>query len=432
MLTIPAELSVPLEVVRAQLQAVGERLRETELAWDIALGLYRPSPGDITPMPTSEVGLEAFRRAVKRVGSYGPRVLATIVNAVMGDVNWGGDSKRLDRYLSLQSLYSLARALAEDYLVAGVAAGYVYSPDGERPRIGRIRGYVQAYLDPDDSDRVLGLYQAARAVEATPRPTPVYRVRVWDLEAREALVWTRLNDPTALARSPDRVVQGVLPRYRFYAMEDGVPLSPFIQNLPLFFDLVASDLYLARVEELAAYPIPVFDRETKPQHIGPGLPIQGEFRWERPGDLGELRAQRQVKLERLRDAFALPGGFLGNDSPSGEALREANVRFYQQAQSIAAVFSELLTELVADFARALGEEPVPVVVSPSQAGKDAEKLQVITLLYEKGLIPLRVAARELQPLLPTWSDEEMAAWLERQESIVTPSQVYSLLGGGGE
>jgi len=62
------------------------------------------------------------------------------------------------------------------------------------------------------------------------------------------------------------------------------------------------------------------------------------------------------------------------------------VRFYQQAQSIAAVLSELLTELVADFARALGEEPVPVVVSPSQAGRDAEKLQIITLLYEKGLI----------------------------------------------
>ena len=53
MLTIPTELSVPLEVVRAQLQAVGERLRETELAWDIALGFYRPSPGDITPMPLS-------------------------------------------------------------------------------------------------------------------------------------------------------------------------------------------------------------------------------------------------------------------------------------------------------------------------------------------------------------------------------------------
>jgi len=137
-------------------------------------------------------------------------------------------------------------------------------------------------------------------------------VRVWDLEAREALVWTRLNDPTALARSPDRVVQGVRPRFRFYAHEDGIPLSPFIQNLPLFFDLIASDLYLARVEELAAYPIPVFDRETKPQHIGPGLPIQGEFRWERPGDLGELRAQRQGSKSgavegRLRSPWRFPG-----------------------------------------------------------------------------------------------------------------------------
>jgi len=430
MLATSAQLSVPLEVVRAQLQAVDERLRETELAWDIALGLYRPSPGDITPMPTSETGLETFRRAVKRIGSYGPRVLTTIVNAAVGDVNWGGDSRRLDRYLSLQSLHSLVRALAEDYLVAGVAAGYVYSPDGERLRIGRIRGYVQAYLDPDDSDRVFGLYQVAWAIKATPRPTPVYRVRVWDLETREALVWDQLNSPTALARSPDRVVSGVLPRFRFYVMEDGVPLSPFIQNIPLFLDLIASDLYLARVEELAAYPIPVFDRETKPQYIGPGLPIQGEFRWERPGDLGELRAQRQVKLERLRDAFALPSSFLGNDSPSGEALREANVRFYQQAQSIAAVLSELLTELVADYARAIGEEPVPVVVSPNQAGEDAKKLQTITLLYEKGLIPLRVAARELQPLLPTWSDAELEEWVRHQEGIATPQMVARLLGGG--
>uniref|UniRef100_A0A7C5VFT7 Phage portal protein n=1 Tax=Thermus caliditerrae TaxID=1330700 RepID=A0A7C5VFT7_9DEIN len=423
-------LDIPTEIARLQLGAVGQRMKELETAWDIALGLYRPAQGELTPPPASPAGQEAFARIVQRVGSYGPRVLATLVNAAVGDVNWGGDSRRLDRVLSFQDLHALARGLAEDYVVSGVAAGYVYSPDGVTPRIGRIRGYVQAYLDPEDSDRVTGLYQAVQVMRGSP-PRTGYQVRVWDLEERVARVWERLQSPTELARAPDRVVEGVVPRFRFYALhESGAPLSLFLQNLPMFLDLYTSDLYLARVEELSAYPIPVFGPETEVQRIGPGLPIRGEFRWERPGDLEELRRQRREKLERLRDAFALPGGFLGNDSPSGEALREANVRFYQQAQAIARAISGLLTELVADYARALGEEPVPVTVSPANAGRMAEVAQTVAFLYEKGLLPLRVAARELQPFFPTWSDEELEEWLQRQEGLVTPEQVARLLGGG--
>jgi len=41
-----------------------------------------------------------------------------------------------------------------------------------------------------------------------------------------------------------------------------------------------------------------------------------------------------------------------------------------------------------------------------------------------------VAARELQPLLPTWSDAELEEWVRHQEGIATPQVVAQLLGGG--
>jgi len=416
-------------IARLQLHAVATRISEFEEAWEIAQGLFEPAPGFLTPpLGNAPESREAWARALRRVRAYGPRVLATLVNAAVGDVNWGGQSKKLDELIDEQDLLRLARQMARDYYVGGVAAGYAYQPEKGPPRIGRITGYIEPYTSPMDADVVTGLYQA-KQVNTTAGLR--YWVRVWDLAVFQVREWQGLYSPTDLARPPTRVLEGLTPRFAFYDLTpEGLAWSPFLWAVPLFRDLMASELFLARVEEYAAYPIPRFGADTEPQQIAPGLPVQGEFEWSAPGSLTELREQRDVKLERLRDAMALPGGFLGNDSPSGEALREANIRFYQEAQATAKTLSTLLTDLVADLAEIVGAEPVEVVVLPN---RDYIREQVVSnavLLYEKGLIPLAVAAREIQPFVPTWSDEELNEWIEANKDVVTPGDVARLLGGG--
>ncbi len=410
--------------------AVITRIAEHEEAWEWAQGVYEPPAGAFTPPPSSSPeSLAAWERAKKRVRAYGPRIISTLVNAAVGDVNWGGESDKLDELLDLAGLERLARDLARDYYVSGVAAAYAYVSEGEeRPTIGRLGGYIEPYVHPMDADRVTGLYQAKSYLSQDGRR---WWVRVWDLEDNEVREWRELMDPTELGRPPDAVLSGLTPRFAFYdRLPDGLPTSPFYWAIPMMRDLMASELFLARIEEYAAYPLPVFGGQTEPQEIAPGLPVQGEFAWAQPGSLAELRAQREVKLERLRDGLALPGGFLGNDSPSGEALREANQRFFQQATATAKALSGLLTDLAADLARLAGFEPVPVVVLPNRDYIREQTMDAVMRLYQAGVIPLEVAAREIQPFFGTWSDEELNAWLEEQKRVVTPEAALRLLGGG--
>jgi len=423
--------AVLLSFLRAKELAILEEIRLTEEAREWALGTYSPPPGQFLPAPESEEGRAAWSRAVRRAASVGPRVLATLLNGAIGDVNWGGDSSALDSRLAELDLQDLARRFATDIIVTGAAAGYVYvREEGGEPRIGRLGGFIMPYLDPRDSSVVTGLFQATQVFY--PRGLRWW-VRVWDLESEEVREWEELGSPTELGRPPTRVIPGARPRFVFWGLtEQGLPVGLLTWAVPMFRDVMASELMLARVEELSAYPIPRFGDNTQLQTVGPGLPIRGEFEWVRPGELGELRAQLQLKVEKLRDALALPGGFLGNDSPSGEALREANIRFRQMCRAIAGLVSKLLTDLVADYAEATGVDPVSVSVSPSIDIDRTDRIQVIAMLYEKGLLPLRVAARELQPFFPTWSDEELEAWLQRQEGLVTPQDVARLLGGGSE
>ena len=418
-------------VLRARLANAVAEVRAVDEARAWAAGTWSPAPGEILPHPLGTEATAAWQRALRKVAATGPRVVGAIVSGVVGGVTWGGDSRRVDRALEGLDLFRLARALTEDLLVQGIAAGYVYEHEREGPRIGRITGYLQPILDPQDADVITALYQVQSYLE--PSRGIRYWVRWWDLEASTAQEWQGLSTPLDLRPGLERVLEGVTPRMRVWALDpEGAPQSLILWAMPIMRSIMASELMLARAEELAGYPIPVFGPDTDVQAVGPGLPIRGQFAWAQPGNLEELRRQLMLKLEALRDALALPGAILGAQPPSGEALREANLRFRQMTGLMRSLVEGLLTELVADYAQAVGADPVPVAVLPPRDLEASDRIQVVAALYRDGLIPLRVAAREIQPYLPTWSDDELAAWLERQESIVTPSQVANLLGGAGE
>lgn len=421
-------------VLRARLANLTAEIRALDEARAWAAGTWSPAPGEILPHPVGQEATAAWHRALRRVAAIGPRIVSTLVGGVVGSVTWGGESRRVDRALEALDLTKLARALTEDLLVQGVAAGYVYEREDGQVRIGRITGYLQPVLDPQDADVIVGLLQVQSRSDARAKWAIRYWVRYWDIYTAIVQEWDGLDSPVSIGtRPPARELPGLTPRLRVWGLEhDGSPQSLLLWALPMLRDIMASELMLARAEELAGYPVPIFGPDTDIQTIGPGLPVRGQFAWAQPGNLAELREQLRYKLERLRDALSLPGAILGASPPSGEALREANLRFRQLTGLIRSIVEGLLTELVADYARAVGVEPVPVAVLPPRDLETSDRIQVVAALYRDGLVPLRVAAREIQPYLPTWSDEELEEWLQRQESIVTPSQVASLLGGGGE
>ena len=416
-----------LMIIRERLRAVRQEIDLTAEARAWADGSYRPQPGEVLPMPASSEGWAAWNRAIKRVASYGPRIVATYVSAAVSDVNWTGDSSRLDRSLAELPLAHYARRIVEELLIAGVAAGYVYEAETGL-RIGLLGGYIAPYTDPWDRDVVTGLYQAA----LVPRPMgpPKYWVRVWDTETEEVREWRDLDDPTGLGRPPTRVLTGLVPRWRWWALsEAGIPTSPILQAVPVLRAIMATQLMMARLEEMSAYPIPVFGMDTEAQEIGPGLPIRGEFRWATPGSLEELREQYATHMEFLRDLLALPGGSLGGQTPSGEALREANIRFRSNVRRLAAMASELLSELVADYADALGVDAAQVAVIPSPDLERDNHVQRIISLYKEGLIPIRTALMEIQPYLPMLTDDVLDEFARRMEGVSSPEQLARLLGG---
>lgn len=442
---------------RLQLRALTDRIITTEQALDVAQGLWLPEDDLLLPKPANNARRKAWDRAKRQMQTLGPRILETKLSAILGDVTWGGRSAKLDERLATLGLRSLASRLISPYLVTGVMAGIAHTiPGSSQPRITRLGGYLEPYTHPDDVDLITGLYQAWQTTrevttgslyadqtgafndgQQVKRYLTRWTVRVWDWSDGATVMreWTNLRDPSYLGMNPDIVPNAPTPRFRVRRMShDGLPLGEIMTALPQLMALWATEARLLLSEELAAFPmLKVLGEWDANNVIGPAEPIvvdkDGNAEWMSPGALQELREQHTLRKERIRDDLSLPGGFLGGQTPSGEAFREANIRFRQNAEGYARDGSDLLTELVEDFAGLVGAEPSPVSISPSKSYDEAARTQTIINLYEKNLLPLQVAANELQPFFPTWSDQELQAWVDNQTARVSVGDFNNLTSG---
>jgi hypothetical protein len=443
-------------VRRHQLAGVLTRIQETTDAIDLSHGLYTPKDGLLLPIAANRPRQEAHDRAKTQLQTLGTRIMETKSGAVMGEVTWGGDNDNLDDALTNLDIRSLARRLLHGYVVTGITGGYAHQDETNEPRISRMGGYIEPVTHPDDVDRIIGLYQAWQiARESRDTSTPgsdtsfsavgrvrrilarwMVRVYDWSESADGECImrqWDNLTDPTSMAGEPDDLVENhPRPRYRVRTIsQDGLALGEIATALPQLHALWATEARLTLSEELSAFPmLSAFGGVNVGGRDGTDAPVVGpsevwtgsadsKLEWTQPGNLHELREQRILRLERIRDDLSLPGGFLGRDSPSGEALREANVRFRQNADAYARDISGLLTELVEDYAALIGVEPAEVSVIPSQAYDEPARVLTIVSLYREGLLPLDVAARSLQVFFPTWSDDELNAWVEQQMAVVS-------------
>jgi hypothetical protein len=405
---------------RLELESVKKRYRELREARQWADGTIEVLAGELLPAPIDVQGAEAWARLTKTLQSAAPRALTTKVNAAVGDVTWGGDGEQPDAKLEALDLRSLARAVVTDLIVGGIAAANAITDVRNREnRITRLTGLIEPITDEFDRDRVTGLYQVCQYLRSGRLEWDVW---VYDFEQEERRYWRGLTNPTDLALAPV-VTEGIpMPRYQIAgADEDGYPMGELLASVPLFRSLWATEARLARVEELAAYPSLFLKGSVKVDKAGPAIvwrsdDTSADAKWMEPGDMEQLRLQRALKLERIRDDLALPGGFLGNDSPSGEALREANIRFRQSSENLALLASKLLTDAVADYAALESVQPVPVVVTPSNEYARTERITDLINLKKESMLPARVIATELQPYYPTWDDEQLEEWVTAKET----------------
>lgn len=451
---------------RLQLRAIRDRITESEAAHDIAQGTWRPADDFLLPKPNNKNRKQAWYRTLRQMQTLGPRVVNTKIDAAIGSVTWGGDDSEVDENLAMLDTHAIARRMATQALVDGITAGLAHEVENEEQagtgefRITRLGGYLQPYTDPNDVDRMTGLYQAwSHSVtrdevmdvltDFDDRPNKLgqhgelWTVRIYDWSDGEENAtireWRALRDPTHLAKTPTRVIENApVPRVATLNLtNDGLPLGPILQAAPQLMALWATEARLTLSEELASFPMAVVKGDSEFEAIGAGEAIalgpEGEFAWSEPGSLAELRMQRQLRLERIREDLALPGGFLGNDSPSGEAFKEANIRFRQASETIATTIEDVLTRLVADYADLIGAEAAPVSVSPSKEYEFNERAEYVIRLFQAGVIPLDVAAREMQVYFGTWDDESLNEWIDTQTGTITVDDLRNELGAlGGE
>lgn len=436
---IDLELLVPQ--LRGYLQGV--QSKAMDLAETSAYAFGDVQSGDLSGLVPPIADPTAFGRLSKQVQTLGPRVLSQRRDGAIDSVQWQSDTVgAVQGSFKEGQIAELARDLCNQSLIQGIAAVMAYRDErsGEA-RLSQLGGYLRLLYFPDDQSHEWGLYQAWQSAFA---PQWQWTVRIFRPLEQRIHEWRELQAPWMLGISPHRTIESApVPRYLVtQAGSDGQPLGELAQCLPLLKGEIAQQIRLHRSEESTAFPMMVtagsYDQqqdERGPTQVLQFQETSGRAEYLRPGDLGELRAEHDATMARIRDDMSLPGGFLpsGGNPPSGEALREANLKFTNACKQDADAIMSVLNQGLIDFARLIAAPVELVTISPSRIVRAMELMDRLVVMYEKGLIPLTVAVKELVPMLSATSADELLAWAALQEGqtrAVTPDLVRRILGGG--
>lgn len=410
---------------RAQLRADAERWGKNEIT---------TLPDEILPSISEEVRA-TIERLAATCQSVGPRIVNTIKFGTLGAVNWGGDDTTTDHLIETIDLEGLAEELLEASLYSGVMEGIARRGGDDVVRIEPLVGYTEPIYAADSPVEVAGYVHAWLENDAA-SGTPKWTVRVYDLIERTMSEQRGLTDPARFDPSKADVVGpsdeypagSPVPTFLIVSKaRNRMPRGYIADLLPLIKSDWVSQLRGDRTEEATAFPQLVLKgmvesgtTERSATHV---LTVtdEGDAKFLLPGDLTQMHTHHDRKLERLREDASMPGGFLGSDSPSGEALREANAKFINLCKWYAARLSRVLTSLAADYARALGQEPPgQVVVSINREFEKDTEANRITSLYREGLIDFAAAVRAISVFVPTWESKDVEAFILAEANRVDP------------
>jgi len=440
-------------VKRARLLNIATRARDLEQLRDMMNGDYQPILNKFAPpFQPGTSRAAAWHRALNTTSNIVPVLInKTLAGIDFGSITWTEPETNQDdvnEALRNLDLPKLARNLAIEYKLGGAASVIAQTPLDENgvalpPTVTILRGVNLPYTEAADPTKINGWYRAIEYIDDTSEGKLRWWVEVYDwsnagpTDPIRHRVWYSLPDPTFLGFQPDDEFDSIArPRYALYGTgTDGLPTSPLIANMGRIFGLYATELRLATSEELAAYPMLLTRGESDVESVGPAESIavesDGDARWMEPGNLEELRQQVKLKRDQVREAFNLPGGSLGNDTPSGEALQEANRGFMQESRSLASAISGVLSDVATDYLALLNLPGVRVDVPIERAYMTNLQLDIVELGLKYGVLPEKVAARRFQQFLGegAFSDEELAEFnetLDMRERGATPGQLFGV------
>ncbi len=435
-------------VKRARLQNVTSRASDLDDLRAMLNGTYSPAKGWIAP--SFDAGTpreEAWNRALRTVSPPLPLVMnKTIAGLDFGSTTWSDDAgPQVDDLLHALDLPALARSAAIEYRLTGSLAMMASTPETEEgeptdPVVSVMRGVNIPYTDPRDQATIQGWYRAIQYVsDATSKLA--WWVEVYDFQGDSTIhrIWKSLQDPTALAATPDdEFTSQARPRFALYDLQpDGLPVSPMLAGMGHVMGLYSTLLRLSASEEMSAYPMLLIKGDADFVGVGPGEVLVSEAEegagaeWMDPGNLEQLREQASLKRDMVREVFNLPGGSLGAQTPSGEALAEANRGFMQESHRTADAVSRVLTDAVSDYLALNNLPAVEVSVPIDRSYAAAVEAEILEKGLDYGVVPQAVAARKFQQFLGSgaYSDEELEEFqqvLREREMGRSPGELMAV------
>ena len=432
-------------VKRARLQRITNRATDLDRVREMLDGTYEPPNGLITPrFQPGTSRHHAYQRALRRTSTSVPVIINKgLAGLDFGNITWSDaetGASRADDEIKALDLPSIARQIAVDYKLTGVCAAMASTPRKEGggygdPIVSVLTGVNVPYTDPRDPGRVNGWYRAVQYIHDD--GDLKWWVEVYDfLDEQRTVhrVWEALMDPTALGGAPDQEYESpARPRYALYGVQpDGLPHSTLLAGMGRIMGLYSTELMLASSEELSGFPMLLTKGQVEVDQVGPAEVIaaddDGDAAWLDPGKLAELREQAAYKRDLIRELFNLPGGSMGGQTPSGEALQEHNRGFLQETRSGSDALSGVLSAVASDYLALHDLPPVTVSVPIDRSYTTSSLLEVVEKGVDLNAIPDSVAARWFQSALGAgYSDEELEEFLEEKRERRTAMPVPGFL-----
>ena len=455
---------VETAIQRLQLEDSRQRFHAQNEAVSMSLGNWRPAQNTLLPPARNKSRQEAWDRALRVVSCAAVEALNKKLQASIGSVQFSSSDPGFQALVQAQELREMSRRLMQSLVCTGIIAAVSHTTPTNEHHITRLGGNLDPIL-ARDNDTIIGLYRCymnsgamANMPITTGRDTtfenfyptnqiikPVsYTVEVYDWSEETSsgttctkITYEDIQDPTDLTGPYTLLENAPRPRVMVKNWDDfNHPVGEFMASSEAILSLYQTDLQLALSQELSSFPLLVAtgsislgsDDGDERMQIGPGELIVGgansSLSWESPaGNLSELFSLREMKSEQLRRQLSLPGGMLGGGSmvPSGEALRESNQQASQSAASYSLDLSRFLTLLVDDLASLVNNPEHSVVTVEPHAPRDYNEELITSLsLYKEGVIPLRQMVLKSRELFPSFSNEEIEAFLGEQERLVDP------------
>lgn len=370
-----------------------------------------------------------IERLAKMAQSVGARVVSTVKFGTLGSVNWGGDATDLDPELEALDLEQLADELLEEGLYSGLFDGVVRRSERGNLVIEPFMGYTEPLRAKDSPTEIIGYVHAWLE---TAQGSPKWAIRIYDFETSTLYEQRGLTEPhkfdlaKALMVEPTEEFPDGAPTPRYAQIGRGrgkQPLGHIAKLLPLIRSDWASQVRGDNAEEATSFPqlavkgeVQSGTNERSPNNVIE-VGTDGDAWFLEPGKLEQIHEHSDRKLIRLREDAMMPGGFLGNDSPSGEALREANAKFISFCRYLAKRLSSVLTQLVRDYARAQGlNDDITVSVNINREFEMQAEIDRIITLLDAGLVDFAEAVRTTSIYVPNWTNESIEKFILREQA----------------